>query len=210
MRKEKMFCPQCRCEFPAWVHRCPHCKVPLVEERPPRPETVEKTISYEALVDLVRKNGGQLEIDLITTDVGKYRRWSFPYQGHGYAWARKMQGSYSNISVDLITTDVGMEKKWGFPYRGYGYAWARRMQGHIGGNEITLTATKVEMEKKWSFPYLGYGYAWTQEMSGNCGNQLRAEFVTTEVGREKKWGFPYRGYGYAWMKKGVLTLTLEE
>ena len=84
------------------------------------------------------------------------------------------------------------------------------MQGHIGGNEVTLTATKVEMERKWRFPYLGYGYAWTQEMSGNCGNQLRAEFVTTEVGREKKWSFPYRGYGYAWMKKGVLTLTLGE
>ena len=210
MKEERIFCPQCRCEFPAWVRKCPNCKIPLVEKLPPPPEPVEKTISYEALVNLVRKNGGQLVIDVTTTEVGRDKRSSFPYQGYGLAWAKRMQGDYSDISVDLTATDVGMEKKWSFPYQGYGFAWTKRMQGYIGGNEATLTAKKVGMEKKWGIPYQGYGFAWTQEMSGECGDQLRIDFVTTEVGREKKWSFPYLGYGFAWAKKGILTLSLKE
>jgi hypothetical protein len=209
MRKER-FCPQCGCAFPAWVGTCPHCKVQLVEELLPQSETVEESISYETLVNVVRKDGGQVKIDLETTDVGRRRSWRVPFRGHGYAWARKMTGSYGDISVDLKAIDVGMEEKWIFPYFGHGFGWVRKMGGYIGGNEVLLTATKVEMEKKWRFPYLGYGYAWTQEMSGNCGNQLKAELATTEVGKERKYRFPYFGYGYAWMKKGVLTLTLEK
>lgn len=210
MEKERIFCPQCRCEFPSWVLKCPHCKTPLTEELPPAPEVIDEAISYEELVNLVRKNGGQLQIDVTTTEVGREKTWGFPYQGYGFAWARRMQGSYSNILVDLASIDVGMEKKWGFPYLGYGFGWTKRMQGHIGGNKATLTATKVSMEKKWGFPYLGYGYAWVQEMSGECGSRLRVDFVTTDVGREKKWGFPYLGYGYAWAQKGVLTVMLRE
>ena len=64
-----MFCPGCACEYVGWTE-CPSCRIPLVEELPPSLETADKSISYEALVDLVRENGGQLETDLSTTDVG--------------------------------------------------------------------------------------------------------------------------------------------
>jgi hypothetical protein len=207
LMKEKIFCSQCKCEFPAWVRNCPVCEIPLTEEILSQPETVEKTISYEALVDTVRKNG-LLEIDVTTTEVGRNKKWGFPYQGYGFAWAKRMQGTYSDILVDLKTTEVGMVKKWGFPYLGYGFAWAKRMQGYIGGNEVVLTATKVDMEKKWGFPYAGYGLSWVQEMSGECGNQLKVDVTTTEVGMEKKRGFPYAGYGFAWAKEGILTVKL--
>jgi hypothetical protein len=207
VKEKEMFCPQCRCEFPAWIRVCPDCKVPLTGELPPSPEYVDKTLSYDALVDMVRKNGNQLKIDLVATEVGRDRKWGFPYMGYGFAWTKRMKGTFDTISVDLITTEVGMEKKWGFPYRGYGFAWAKRMKGYIGGNEITLTAKKVSMEKKWGFPYQGYGHAWAQGMSGECGSLLKADFETTKVGRETKWGFPYMGYGYAWAQEGILTVT---
>jgi hypothetical protein len=203
----KMFCPKCKCEFPEWIRKCPCCKEPLVYGLLPDPEFVDKTISYEALVDLVRKNGGKLKIDLNTTEVGRNRRWSFPYFGYGFAWSKRMKGTFSSILIDLMTTEVGIERKWDFPYMGYGYAWAKRMQGYIGGNKITLMAKKVSMEKKWEFPYMGYGYAWIQEMSGECGHQLKIHLLTTQVSREKKWEFPYQGYGFAWADKGILTLT---
>ena len=205
-----MFCPKCRCEFVGWTGKCPNCKTLLVEGLSPIPETADKPISYEALVDLVRENGGQLRIDLSTTDVGMEKKWGFPYSGYGFAWAKTMQGDFDDILVDLTTTEVGMEKKESFPYRGYGFAWAKAMRGYIGGNKVTLTAKKVAREKKWSFPYSGYGSAWTQEMSGECGGQLKADLLTTDVGRHKGWGFPYLGYRFAWANSSILTLTLNE
>ena len=203
-----MFCPKCRCEFEGWTSECPDCNVPLVEELPPSLEVTNEPISYEALVDLVRENGGQLRIDLSTTDVGMERKWGFPYFAYKLAWAKRMQGVLNNSLVDLTTTEIGREKKRRFPYLGYGFAWAKKMQGHIGGNEVALTVKKVGREKKWSFPYQGYGYAWTQELSGECGDQLEVSLAITDVGRKKGWRFPYQGYGSAWANKGVLTLTL--
>ena len=82
-----MFCPKCRCEFVGWTGKCPNCKTLLVEGLSPIPETADKPISYEALVDLVRENGGQLRIDLSTTDVGRHKGWGFPYLGYRFAWA---------------------------------------------------------------------------------------------------------------------------
>ena len=205
-----MFCPKCRCEFVGWTGKCPVCKTPLVEKSPPMPATANEPISYEALVDLVRENGGQLRIDVSTTDVGMQKKWGFPYFGFGFAWTKGMRGALNDIQVDLRATEVGMEKKRRFPYFGYGFAWAKRVQGTIGGNEVTLTAGKVATEKKRRFPYFGSGFAWTQEMSGECGGQLKVDLLTTDVGRDKKWGFPYRGYGFAWANKGVLTLVLNE
>jgi len=205
-----MFCPKCRCEFAGWTGKCPNCKTPLVEELPTVRETADKPISYETLVDLVRENGGQLRIDLSTTDVGMEKRRGFPYSGYGFAWAKRMQGDCNDIWVDLTTTEVGMEKKQRFPYRGYGFAWARAMRGYIGGNKVALTARKVAKEQKWSFPYSGYGSAWTQEMSGECGGQLEVDLLTTDVGRRKGWGFPYLGYRFAWANSSILTLTLTE
>ena len=172
-----MFCPKCKCEFPEWVRKCPCCKVALVYGLQPEPEIVEKTISCEGLFDLVRENRGKLKIDLITTDIAKDKRWSFPYMGYGFAWAKKLKGALNNVLVDLTTTEVGMERKWRFPYMGYGYAWVKKLQGHIGGNEVTLTAKKVEMERKWEFPYMGYGYAWIQKMSGECGKKLKIDQI---------------------------------
>jgi len=205
-----MFCPKCKCEFVGWTGKCPVCKTPLVEESPSMSATADEPISYEALVDLVRENGGQLRIDVSTNDVGMKKKWGFPYFGFGFAWTKGMRGALNGIQVVLRATEVGMEKKHRFPYFGYGFAWAQRVQGTIGGNEATLTAGKVATEKKRRFPYFGSGFAWTQEMSGECGGQLKVDLLTTDVGRDKKWGFPHRGYGFAWANKGVLTLALNE
>jgi len=205
-----MFCPKCRCEFEGWTSKCPDCDIPLVEALPPSLETTDEPISYEALVDLVRENGGQLRIDVSTTDVGMERKWGFPYFAYKFAWAKRMQGALNSTSVDLITTEIGREKKRRFPYLGYGFAWVKGMQGHIGGNEAALTVKKVGREKKWRFPYQGYGFAWTQELSGECGDQLKAALSITDGGTKKGWRFPYQGYGSAWANKGVLTLTLRE
>ena len=202
-----MFCPECKCEFVGWTSRCPVCKTPLVRKLPVIPMTIDEPISYEALVNLVGEHGDQLRIDLSTTDIGMEKKWSFPYFGYGFAWAKRMQGAFNNISIDLLTTEVGMEKRQGFPYRGYRFAWTRRMQGHVGGNPVILTAKKIVREQKQGFPYFGYGFAWTQEMSGECGNQLKVDLAATKVGKDEERGFPYRGYGFAWIEKGVLTLA---
>lgn len=207
-----MYCPNCRCEFDGWVGRCPECKTPLILINQPThvPEVSGNPISYEALVDLVKENGGQLSVDLSTTDVGIQKKRGFPYFGYKYAWVKRMQGANNGVSVDLLTTDVGIEKRRRFPLLGYGYAWRKRMEGSIAGNTITLMATKVRKERKWSFPYSGYGYAWTQELSGECGSKFTVTLLSKDVGRKKGWGFPYFGYGSAWTKKGTLTLKLTE
>jgi hypothetical protein len=205
-----MFCPECRCEFVGWTGKCPNCNTPLVEESPTVPGIAGKRVSYEALVDLVRENGGQLGIDLSTSEVRRERKWRFPWLGYGRAWAKRMQGAFEDMLVDLMTTEVGRDRGWTFPYLGYGFGWARRVQGSIGGNEVVLTAAKVGTEKKWGFPYFGYGYAWTQEMSGECGAQLAVGLTTTDVRRHRKWSLPYFGYGFAWANRGILTLTLRE
>ena len=84
-----MFCPKCRCEFVGWTGKCPNCKTPLVEELPTVRETADKPISYEALVDLVRENGGQLTIDLSTTDVGMERKGGSRILGMGLRGQRE-------------------------------------------------------------------------------------------------------------------------
>ena len=205
-----MYCPDCRCEFVGWSRRCPVCETPLVEAPPAPLQTTGEPIAYEALVGLVKENGGKLSIEVSTTDVGKEHRWSFPYSGYGFAWAKGMQGVLDSVSVALQTTEVGMDKKHGFPYRAYRFAWAKGMEGHIGGNQVTLASTEVVLEKKWGFPYQGFGYAWMKTMSGTCGQQLIVDLRTTEAGRDKRIRFPYRGYGFAWARKGVLTLTLNQ
>ena len=205
-----MYCPECKCEFEGWTGKCPNCRTPLVEGSPLIEEIAEEPISYEALVELVRENGGSLGIDLSASEVGKEMRRRFPYSGHGYAWTRRMQGVFNNILVDLATTEAGKERKERFPYRGFGFAWAKTIQGNVAGNQVTLTATEVGTDRKWSFPYSGFGYAWTQEMSGQCGDELKVDLRTTDVGRRRRSGFPYLGYGFAWASKGVLTLTLNQ
>jgi hypothetical protein len=210
-REENVYCEVCECEFVGWTGRCPACGASLTERvLASPPGNAGAPLSYEALVQQVGQNGGQLRIDLSTTDIGIKTTWSFPYSGHGFAWARRMQGHSDGLAVDLLTAEVGTERKHGFPYSGYRFAWARTMEGQVGGNALTLIATQVVMEKKHSFPYYGYGFAWTQEMAGECGPQLEATFLTTDVGRRKQRRFPYRGYGFAWAKEGVLTLTLRE
>lgn len=57
-----MYCPNCQCEFDGWVGKCPDCRTPLLDESPHIQEVSSNPISYEALVDLVRENGGQLNL----------------------------------------------------------------------------------------------------------------------------------------------------
>ena len=206
-----MFCPECECEYVGWTSKCPVCRVPLVEALPLVPVNEahgSATSVHSTLASLVSEHGGQVSIDMSTTEVGRKRTWGFPYSGYGRAWAARMQGTLGDLTVDLTTTEVGMDTKGGFPYLGYGLAWAQSMRGHIGDDEVTLSATKVVRQKRWSFPYHGYGYAWTQELAGECGPELKVQFLTAEVQKDRKSRFPYRGYGYAWAQAGVLTATL--
>jgi hypothetical protein len=205
-----MFCPNCECEYVGWRVRCPVCRSSLIEELPSEPEAARETMPYDRLVDLIRANGGKLQIEVTATEVGMEKSWSFPYFAYGFAWAKRMQGAYEGITVDLRCNDVRKVKEQRFPYLGYGFAWVNSMQGTIGGCKVSLTAKKVVREKKWSFPYFAYGFAWTEMMSGACGEQLKADLVITEVGKKRQLRFAYLGYGFAWEKKGTLTLALHE
>ena len=117
-----MFCPKCRCELVGWSGKCPVCRIPLVKELPIVPDSAQEPVSYAALVDVVKANGGQLRIELATTDVGQAKSRRFPFRGYGLAWAKRMQGVSDDIVVDLTTEDLGVEKRWRFPYLGYGFA----------------------------------------------------------------------------------------
>ena len=201
-----MICPQCRVEFTGWRGKCPDCRVFLVDNLPPVIQNTEKKLTYENLVEFVKKNNGRICIDLTTTEVERKNQWRIPFLGYGYAWAKRFQGSTNGIWVDLKTTETNRQKKWTFPFFGFGFAWEKRLNGEIAGNEITLTAMKVSRRRKWDFPFLGYGFAWTEEMTGECGDELMAMLAVTEISRRRSWGFPYLGYGYAWPKNACLEI----
>jgi hypothetical protein len=205
-----MYCPECKCEYEGWSGECPVCKAALVAASTTIVENSGGSTPYDALVKLVRDNGGRLDFELTTVEVGRERKWSFPYFGFGYAWAKRMKGVSRDIAVDLATIDVGKDRIRRFPYLGYGFAWRREMRGHVGGNEVRLQARKVARRKTRSFPYFGYGRAWTELMVGECGDRLEAELQTVEVLRKKDWRFPYQGYGFAWAGKAMLTLKCIE
>jgi hypothetical protein len=205
-----LYCAQCRCEFEGWTVKCPVCGNALVEEAPPATGAMGEAIPYDALVDLVRTNGGQLSIEMSTIEVERDRKQSFPYRGYGRAWAKRLQGSFEKIWAYLTTVEVGRDRTHRFPYQGYGFAWESEMRGTIGGTAVTLKASKVSRKMKWAFPYRGFGYAWTERLSGECGDRLQVELVTTDVGKHRERRFPYFGYGYAWANRGTLTLTLKE
>jgi hypothetical protein len=98
---------------------------------------------------------------LRTTQVGKEKKWSFPYLGRGFAWAKGMQGQIAGSEASLGTNRVGMEKKWRFPYFGYGYAWMRGMSGECGDQlKVGLSTTDFAEKRDWGFPYFGFGFAW--------------------------------------------------
>ncbi len=203
-----MFCSSCNCEFEGWSGRCPNCKEPLVEAAVQSAEGDAHSISYQALVDMVKANGGQLQIPLTTTAVGMEKKSSFPYFGYGSAWAKRMQGSSMDVPVDLQAVDVGRDRKAGFPWRGFSFAWVKEMGGTIGGNETALTARKVRRERKWNFPYFGYGYAWAEEMQGTCGDMIEIDLVTTETSKKYASRLPWHGFGFSWIKEGMLTLKV--
>lgn len=114
----------------------PECGTRLLSEAPAAAGLADRPISYEALVGLVREGGGELTIELSTTEIGRERRWSFPYFGYGRAWVKSMEGGAHGILVKLRTTEAGRGRERRFPFRGYGLAWAKRVAGHIGGNEV--------------------------------------------------------------------------
>jgi len=204
-----MYCSACKCEFAGLKKQCPYCKSPLVETLPSFPEATIPGRGNGNLVELVRRHGGRVEIAMVTTDVGHFRTFSFPYIGRGFGWERKMQGRFDDCALDLETTEVAIERTWRLFYRGYGFAWARKMQGLVAGCTLTLVANEVGTDCGWMFPYFGYGYAWVKSMTGTCGDQLTASFRTTDVARRKESYFPGFGFGYAWADKGVLTLALK-
>ena len=122
-----MFCPQCRTEFIGWRGKCPDCKVLLVDQLSPELGSVEKILPYNDLVDLVKKNNGQISIGLIPAEVERQKKWRFPFLGYGYAWTEELSGECgADLKVSVTITDVNRKKSLEFPYLGYGYAWARK------------------------------------------------------------------------------------
>ena len=207
-----MFCTNCNCKYVEWLKKCPNCKNKLVADPILEPYRIDKIIDYTELVEIINNANGSIVIELSTNDVGMEMKWTFPHFGFGYAWAKSMQGKYTDIPVHLNTIDVGKNRKMRFPYLGHGYAWVKSSSGSIGGNEIRLSADHVNYQKKWSFPYFGFGYAWTEQMTGHCGDQLKLVLSITEHGLSRKWGnfpFLYRGFGFAWERIGLLTISLE-
>ncbi len=179
----------------------------LESRQPPKPVEYKK-ISYDALVELVKQNSGSLEVNLSTVDIGKDKGHGI-YQGFGYAWTNKMQGTLdSSILAELTATDVGKDKSHGI-YQGFGYAWANKMQGTIGGNEFKLTTTKVGKDKVRHGVYQGIGYAWTQNQVGDLGDQLSVSIETTAVGKDKGHGI-YQGFGYAWASQATMKISFRE
>lgn len=204
-----MYCSECHCEFSGWRGRCPVCKASLIDAAPPEHLEAEEPLFYDELVDSVRRNNGEIIIDLSTREFARVKRWRFPYFGFGFGWEKHMQGEVDDMHVDLRSSEVGTQRKWSFPWLGYGFAWVKRMQGHIGGNPVVLTAKKVAREKKGGFPFFGYGRAWTEVMVGDCGDRLKIKLVATEVRKKRKNEFPYRGYSFAWVDKSRLTISLK-
>ena len=205
-----MYCPACNCAYSGWTGKCPVCRSPLVDNKPPAPAPSQEMMPYADLVELVHTNGGQLTLVLSAAEVATERKWRFPYSGYGFAWVERMQSQGGCVPVDLATSEVGRRRTSRFPYFGFGYAWARELRGSIGGTEVTLAATEVGTDRTSRFPWMGRGYAWTQAWSGRCGTELEATLSTTDVGRRRGGGFPYKGYGFAWEKGAVLTLTLSK
>lgn len=206
-----MYCSSCNCSFVEWVKICPNCKSKLIEEPIQKPGHNNKKIPYEELVGLIRDHNGSITINLSTTDVMMQKKWTFPYFGFGYAWAKNMHGTYSDFSIELSSIEIGKRRQTRFPYLGYGFAWVKSFQGCIEGNEFRLFARDVTYKKTWGFPYFGFGRAWTKNMYGECGNQIKVDLTITEHGRSRKWGdFPilFRGYGFAWEKHGLLTFSI--
>lgn len=205
-----MYCPECKCEYSGWNAKCPGCVTNQSSAQPHDAGDAGELIAYDSLVQLVGQSGGRLDVALTTTEHGSKKKQTFPYFGHGYAWAKRLEGSKTEVEVDLAATEVVMQTRKGFPYIGRGYAWVERAEGYLGGNSLTLSATDVAKEKKWAFPYTGFGRAWTERMAGTCGDRLRVDLKTTKVARDRSRGFPYVGFGFAWVSEATLTLTLEE
>ena len=205
-----MYCPRCNCEYSGWNGRCPGCSGRQFDGSSRRGKSEGALLPYDDLVALVRESGGRLAIPLATAVHCTHKTKTFPYFGHGFAWARRMEATNTDILVDLEATEVGMQVGRRFPYIGRGYAWAECLEGYVGGNQVVLNATELGKEQKWAFPYTGFGRAWVERMRGTCGDQLRAYLATTRVARGKERDFPYFGFGYGWAAEATLILTLAD
>ncbi len=205
-----MYCTACECVYDGWSGKCPVCKQPLQEGQPPELKLPAKVIEYTQLLDLVKSNGGSLQIQLSAREVMRKSSTRFPYTGFGYAWTQILAGTVDGISIELTASQVEKDRQRSFFYRGHGFAWQQEMQGVLGGNPVTLRASQVKRDRSWSFPYTGYGYAWTEEMVGECGDQIQALLTAKDVIRKHKRRFPYFGYGYAWVEEYQLSLELSD
>jgi len=203
-----MYCTNCNCEYQGWHGKCPTCRQPMQDGKPLEQDRINGHLEYSSLVELIKQEGGALEMELSAREVIRNKSTRFPWLGFGYAWTQKMSGEIAGIHVELTTTDVGKDRSWAFPYRGHGYAWQQAMEGWISGNTCNLEASKVTRKRSYSFPYSGYGFAWTEEMNGDCGEQIRLLLTASQVVRKQRWVFPYFGFGYAWVDEGVLSIKL--
>ena len=117
-----MYCPKCKCEFIGWERKCPIDGTRLTKINPVFNKQPLQQIPYDTIIDLIRKNNGSYEIELFTTEVDRERKASIPFRGYGFAWAKKMNGSFNDVTVELYIKEIGKDKENGFPYQGYGFA----------------------------------------------------------------------------------------
>ncbi len=205
-----MYCNTCHCEFAGWRTKCPVCRQELSPKVSDSQQLPGRVISQDKLVELIKTAGGQLTIDVISTDVGKYRKSYFPGFGFGYAWSKSMQGLVNgDIVVDLKTTSVGQDKSWNILCFGFGYAWIQKMGGSIGGLPFELKTIKIGKDRQFNILGFGYGFAWAAEMTGMIGHDIDVHLKVTEVSRHKEFIILKLGYGYAWERKAQLTLSLK-
>jgi len=202
-----MFCQQCVCEFSGWVGNCPQCQNQLISERPTMFENEYNPDSYEHVFRVVEKQAGLIQVHLVTIEVVKRKRSTFPYFGYGYAWEKEIRGDFDGLSITLQPSEVIFQRESRFPFRGFGFAWVKTFRGEIGGHPFLIIATKVNKKMNWIFPYFGFGRAWVDEYIGTFGESLKLEFVAKNIEKPRETRFPWRGYGYAWIQTGEFFVT---
>ena len=58
------------------------------------------------------------------SQVAREKKWSFPYQGYGYAWTETMSGTCgSDLVAEWQVREVKKCRQHAFPYFGFGYAY---------------------------------------------------------------------------------------
>lgn len=161
-------------------------------------------ISYTRLVDMIKENGGRLEIPVYATRVA-IEKHGILDQKYAFGWTDRMRGKVKGLQLTLVTTETEKEK-FGILDLSHGYATERTMHAELSGNEFTLSSTQKEAEHHGILD-LKYSMAFSREMTGKLGEDIKATLISK--GKETTGGILDQKWGYSWIDSGTLTLTLE-